>query len=379
MLGEIVVFFRGEDGAVAALADPCPHRGESLSGGRCHFKGFLTCCYHGWTFDQNGECVAVLGEGTESVIPGQATARARRYPTAILGGMVFVWMGDGPAAPAEEDIPPEFFRPDSQILQSSVVWECNWRPAMENFFDAHIYYVHRNSGRLLSFSYSRLFSAIHCFDGKGAQAPRVVNNRALAFDRAHLNSLRGDGEDPEAHSDVPSAREMPSGVPFQYTFPALNGAKWPKTRLRYYIARSMSMFWRNSTESGIEPNVEWSMLHLPAIIRVINRRWIYSRITVPVSETTSRIFYIHARYPGNRFKRILNRISFHVFYNWWFNRNFSGQDKRVVENQYYDRPEKFSPSDLIPKEWRKLIVGHARTTDGLGLRHRSSPHARAMP
>ena len=52
---EQVVFFRGTDKQVKALRNVCPHRGGSLMHGDCHFEGTISCPYHGWTFDGEGE------------------------------------------------------------------------------------------------------------------------------------------------------------------------------------------------------------------------------------------------------------------------------------------------------------------------------------
>ena len=69
MLGEDLVFFRGKDGQVKALWNVCPHRGGSLMHGDCHFEGTISCPYHGWTFDGDGNVLAVLPEGPDSKIP----------------------------------------------------------------------------------------------------------------------------------------------------------------------------------------------------------------------------------------------------------------------------------------------------------------------
>src|SRR5947207_9158661 len=56
MLGEDLVFVRGEAGRPQALFDRCAHRGMLLSAGRCLSEGTITCPYHGWTYDvANGE------------------------------------------------------------------------------------------------------------------------------------------------------------------------------------------------------------------------------------------------------------------------------------------------------------------------------------
>ena len=79
LLGERVVFFRDERDEVVAVHGTCTHRGAALSYGRTHFKGTLTCPYHGWTFDGKGTLVAVLGEGPASTLPGSKGTKIRSY------------------------------------------------------------------------------------------------------------------------------------------------------------------------------------------------------------------------------------------------------------------------------------------------------------
>src|SRR5947209_8119261 len=103
MLGDDIVFFRGKDGQVKALLDVCPHRGAFLSLGDCFYDGFITCPYHGATFDGDGNCVAMLTEGPDSKAVGQMKAWA--FPTVTAKGIVFVWMGRGDPVDPREDIP----------------------------------------------------------------------------------------------------------------------------------------------------------------------------------------------------------------------------------------------------------------------------------
>ncbi len=74
ILGEPVVFFRGEDGKPVALEDRCPHRRLPLSMGKLVDGDILQCGYHGLRFDRTGACVRVPGQ---DMIP--PTARAS-YP-----------------------------------------------------------------------------------------------------------------------------------------------------------------------------------------------------------------------------------------------------------------------------------------------------------
>ncbi|HTG11868.1 MAG TPA: Rieske 2Fe-2S domain-containing protein, partial [Candidatus Eisenbacteria bacterium] len=145
LLGEEICLFRGAAGEVAAIQDICPHRGARLSEGDCHYQGTVACPYHGWVYDESGKNVMVLSEGPNSGVCGKAGTEAKAYPTRTLKGLVFVWIGEGPPAPIEEDVPEEFFDDETLILIGQVNWRCNWEVALENSMDSHVNYVHRNA------------------------------------------------------------------------------------------------------------------------------------------------------------------------------------------------------------------------------------------
>ena len=141
MLGTDVVFFKDKQGEVQALLDWCPHRAVYLSMGRCYFEGFLTCPYHGATFDGDGNCVAFLTEGPDSKMVGAPGMKARKFPTVTLKGMVFVWMGEGEPVSPEEDIPPEMFEEHNVCRPSFCMFDCTgcwcwktrWTPTMPSW------------------------------------------------------------------------------------------------------------------------------------------------------------------------------------------------------------------------------------------------------
>ena len=60
MLGEDIVFFRGKADKVYALFDWCPHRSARLSQGESLFPGTITCEYHGYTFNGEGDRKSVV-------------------------------------------------------------------------------------------------------------------------------------------------------------------------------------------------------------------------------------------------------------------------------------------------------------------------------
>jgi phenylpropionate dioxygenase-like ring-hydroxylating dioxygenase large terminal subunit len=364
LLGEDLTLFRHEKGGVGAISSVCPHRGASLARGRCHFAGTITCPYHGWTFDGEGNCVAVLGEGPDSKIPGQPSARARHYPTETHKGVVFVWMGSGEPAPITEDVPPEFFDPRSLVLARDRVWKANWRPAIENFADSHVFYVHRNSLEVATQGPTALYGLLHA----GATRPptRVDNGRALVFDRGNAPTLTrymeldreqrllGSGEGETARPDLSR---------FQDVYPQLGGAKWPKTRIRLYISRACGAIRRLAPDPGplMGDDIEWGTgVHLPGIVRVDFHKNVFSRASVPMDENSTNNFYYHTTYPRTKLRRLMLWVYFVAWYNWKMNRNFSGQDQRMVENQDYETREKLTPSDRFPRDFRRLVIDHAR-------------------
>ncbi|HWC82895.1 MAG TPA: aromatic ring-hydroxylating dioxygenase subunit alpha [Pseudonocardiaceae bacterium] len=94
ILGEPIVFYRSESGAVVALADRCVHRRYPLSESR-RDGDTIVCGYHGFTYDTNGSCVFVPGQKR---IP--RTARVPSYPVVERDSFVWVWIGDPAKAEA---------------------------------------------------------------------------------------------------------------------------------------------------------------------------------------------------------------------------------------------------------------------------------------
>lgn len=359
MLGERLIFFRDSKGEVAATSATCPHRGADMSHGKCHFRGTVSCPYHGWTFDGDGNCVAVLGEGPSSTIPGKASARISAYPTRTVKGIVFVWMGSGEPAPIEEDVPDHLFEHGTLVQHSTRTWRCNWRPAVENLLDAHVFYLHRNSLQLLL---SRPKGVIALSKmGPRRPRPKVVNNRGLVYapeDVPFLSAIANTDESVDEGDHGASNRD--GDLMFQDVYPNLGGAKWPKTKLRLYFARLVAPFLGHPGSEPFIRSTEWTNFHLPTVFQVDYHAYAYSRITVPVDEDTSKVFYLFATRPTNLFGAWWDRFIFWAYLDWKLNSNFSNQDKRVVEAQDYGTHEKLSATDVFPLEIRRLIVKHGR-------------------
>jgi phenylpropionate dioxygenase-like ring-hydroxylating dioxygenase large terminal subunit len=357
ILGRELVFFRGKTGNVVALNNWCPHRNASLAQGQCLFAGTITCPYHGLTFDETGEAKAFLGEGARSRYIGRRGANARAYPTRTLKDLVFVWMGDASPAPIEEDVPPEFFRDDALVLHSEQKWRANWRPALENLQDSHAFFVHRNSLEVLSQDPSGLSLLLHM--GPERPPTKIVNGRALVFETTRFFDFQDSQQ---------SRKTNIERAAFQESYPGLGGAKFPRTKFRLYLAHVMGFLRRHlrRERDWLVDDEEWSLgVHLPTTFRFDYQTHVYSRAVTPKNAEESWVFYYNTSYPPTRLATWYHRLNYVLYYNWKQHHNFSGQDKRIVEQVSYDQPqEKFSSSDAFPLAYRLLVTQNARGVDG---------------
>ncbi len=90
ILGEDLVLFRDKAGRAGLLYARCTHRGTSLYFGKAEDRG-LRCCYHGWLFDVEGNCIDQPCE----VDGGRNKQNFRQpwYPLEERYGLIFAYMG----------------------------------------------------------------------------------------------------------------------------------------------------------------------------------------------------------------------------------------------------------------------------------------------
>ncbi len=139
LLGEKLVLFRDDSGALGLIARHCPHRGADMCFGRLEDNG-LRCPFHGWHFDVAGNCVEQPAEPEGSKMHEKVKTAA--YPVVERNGIIWAFMGQG--------TPPEFpdldcFRaPGTHVFAFKGLWECNWLQALEVGIDpAHASFLHR--------------------------------------------------------------------------------------------------------------------------------------------------------------------------------------------------------------------------------------------
>jgi hypothetical protein len=229
----------------------------------------------------------------------------------------------------------------------------NWRASLENLQDAHVYFVHRMSLEVLMQDVNGLNLLLHM--GPKRPPTRVVNGRALVFENPRFFDFVDSNQERKTHINP---------VDFQDSYPGLGGAKFPKTKFRLYLARTFGFLRRHlrPKTDWLVSDVEWAQgVHMPTMFRLDYQTHVYTRAVTPQDEDNCAIFYYKTMYPKSGAHRVWNRINYVIYYDWKQHRNFSGQDKRIVEKINYENPnERFSSSDAFPLAWRRMVVAHAR-------------------
>ena len=88
-----ILFFRRTDGAIAAIADYCPHRFAPLHRGK-QLGDLIQCGYHGLEFDETGHCVR--NPHAKGVLP---KASIPAYSIVDRYSVIWLWVGEEAADP----------------------------------------------------------------------------------------------------------------------------------------------------------------------------------------------------------------------------------------------------------------------------------------
>ncbi|EAQ10902.1 Rieske-like 2Fe-2S protein [Maritimibacter alkaliphilus HTCC2654] len=149
-LGEDLILFRDGSGTVGIVHPRCAHRGTSLYYGKVEDRG-IRCCYHGWLFDAEGNCLEQpcepkMGEGQREQV------RQPWYPVEERYGLIWVYMGP----PEKKPLLPRYELlenlDDGELLETDdtsiggggpVICDFNWFQHWENIIDPyHVVVLH---------------------------------------------------------------------------------------------------------------------------------------------------------------------------------------------------------------------------------------------
>ncbi|MBB4632391.1 aromatic ring-hydroxylating oxygenase subunit alpha [Sphingosinicella soli] len=147
---ESIVIVRGEDGAIRAFFNVCPHRGNRVvydSEGSLA-SGF-TCSFHNWRFNLDGSLKAVTDPETfrPEVLCSKLDLSAVRCET--WDGFIFINLDEN-AGPLLDQLGPlpDHARPyrlkDMRIVRRArSVWDANWKVGVDGFNEAyHVHAIH---------------------------------------------------------------------------------------------------------------------------------------------------------------------------------------------------------------------------------------------
>jgi 5,5'-dehydrodivanillate O-demethylase len=91
ILHEELTLYRGDDAVAHVIAGRCAHRGVPLSVGIVE-GDCVRCRYHGWQYDQTGQCVDQPAEPKSFA----AKVQIASYPVEEYFGLIWVYLGESP-------------------------------------------------------------------------------------------------------------------------------------------------------------------------------------------------------------------------------------------------------------------------------------------
>jgi len=291
----------------------------------------LTCPYHGWTYSgETGKCVAKLMEGPKIKI--SVEARVKTYPVRQHLGIIWLFIGDMPAVPLEEDLPECLSNTQEwHTIASWRTYNCNWRPLNDNLcYDLHAPFVHRNSPELI-------FQPIFPFASK-VTTTKLEDGKGLGY------TARG-GISEENYPNLGN-------------FPPPSEAFWRKLNP---IGRGKELNLQTSQATKLYGIKYRHMSRLPTVTLVgrPSGNYFMCRWVTPIDSKRTLFYSVNAYRRKSKITTILDRLSWFLWHSWVHDWIFSDQDKKIVEEVRSDR-EQLSLSDAGVISWRKFMVENAR-------------------
>jgi 5,5'-dehydrodivanillate O-demethylase len=138
ILCEDLVLYKDRSGALGLIGQACAHRRVNLLYGIPEQQG-LRCPYHGWLYNEKGQCLEQPAEAPDSTFKERIKLPA--YPVQELGGLIWAYLGPEPA--------PLLPRWDLLVWDDVArdigfaVIPCNWLQCQENSLDpVHVEWLH---------------------------------------------------------------------------------------------------------------------------------------------------------------------------------------------------------------------------------------------
>src|SRR5580692_3505336 len=143
LLGEDLTLYKDLGGVFGLVDRRCPHRRADTSYGFVEQCG-LRCNYHGWLFEQDGQCIEQPYEDVAMPdVRFKDKIRITAYPVETCGGLIWAYLGPQPAPLVPNWEPFTWKNGFVQIVFADV--PCNWFQCQENSVDPlHFEWMHMN-------------------------------------------------------------------------------------------------------------------------------------------------------------------------------------------------------------------------------------------
>ncbi len=146
-----IVVVKGSDQQLKAFHNICRHRGTQLLGATGKKRKVLTCPYHDWTYNLDGQLISVPEKSKE--FPDLDLKQVCLHKAAVATWRGMLWVHPKPDAPTVEEwfsgCEPHLgpHKPTRLIeypdTQTSHIIKANWKIVVENYIDVyHLSHLH---------------------------------------------------------------------------------------------------------------------------------------------------------------------------------------------------------------------------------------------
>jgi 5,5'-dehydrodivanillate O-demethylase len=141
LLGEDLILYKDKSGTFGLMEPHCAHRRMNMIYGIPEENG-LRCPYHGWLYNETGQCIEQPYEETEDPDARfKDKIQMKAYPVEQKAGLLFAYMGPQPAP-----LVPNWdvFAADGVLRDLGYAeLPCNWLQCQENSLDpVHLEWLH---------------------------------------------------------------------------------------------------------------------------------------------------------------------------------------------------------------------------------------------
>lgn len=144
-----VIILRDRDGQVRAMSNVCRHRMSTLLQGSGNLKGRITCPYHAWTYNLDGQLIgaAFMRDNFD-----KRQVCLPQFNIEVWNGWVYVSLDREakPLAPRLKGLAERFANyklPEYETLfRYDEIWDTNWKILVQNFTEGyHLFVAHKET------------------------------------------------------------------------------------------------------------------------------------------------------------------------------------------------------------------------------------------